>query len=227
MQTGEKPVRSQHDLLTAVAWRLEGKTSYALEGAVFVAGAAVQWVRDELKLVESAEELSCLAASVENAGGTTCVPAFTGLGAPHWDPYARGSLMGLTRGTGRAHICRAILESIALQSCDLIDAMEKDSGLKLREIWVDGDAAVSDPLMQIQANLARKSVIRPVELETTAWGAAKLAGLGAGVWGDIAEMNQSDQDLFQFVPDLAIDSTLLKSAWARAVRLSKGWEKTE
>ncbi|GAB5560952.1 MAG: glycerol kinase GlpK [Synoicihabitans sp.] len=223
MQTGEKPVRSSHDLLTTVAWRIRGQTSFALEGAVFVAGAAVQWARDELQLVKSAEELSSLAASVPDANGVICVPAFTGLGAPHWDPYARGTLMGLTRGAGRAHICRAILESIALQSCDLIDAMEKDSGLTLSEIRVDGGATASEPLMQIQANLAGKAVIRPAELETTAWGAAKLAGLGAGVWKNLAEMQQTQEADQRFSPQSGFDPGPIKKRWGRAVALSKGW----
>lgn len=225
MQTESELVRSQHGLLTTVAWRLAGKTSYAMEGSIFVAGAAVQWARDELQLVRSAEELSALADSVEDANGVICVPAFTGLGAPHWDPHARGTLLGLTRGTNRAHICRAILESIALQSCDLIDAMEKDSGIKLAEIRVDGGAAASDPLMQIQATLAGKSVMRPAELETTAWGAAKLAGLGAGVWRNLEEMTQKDPETERFTPDAKFDPEGLKKTWARAVALSRGWLK--
>ena len=226
MQTETELVRSQHGLLSTVAWRLAGKTAFALEGSVFVAGAAVQWARDELQLVSSAEELSALADSVEDANGVICVPAFTGLGAPHWDPHARGTLLGLTRGSNRAHICRAILDGIALQSCDLIEAMEQDSGLELAEIRVDGGAAVSDPLMRIQATLAGKSVVRPAELETTAWGAAKLAGLGAGVWTNLEEMTQFDQGTTRFSPDTEFDPTALRQSWARAVGLAKGWLKS-
>jgi glycerol kinase len=143
MQTGTEMVRSQNNLLTTVAWRLNGRMEYALEGSVFVAGAAVQWMRDELKLVESAEQLSELAGSVPDANGAILVPAFTGLGAPHWDPYARGTLVGMTRGTNRAHLCRAVLDSIALQSADLIAAMEKDAGMPLQELRVDGGASRS------------------------------------------------------------------------------------
>jgi glycerol kinase len=176
--------------------------------------------------VSSAEELSALADSVEDANGVICVPAFTGLGAPHWDPHARGTLLGLTRGSNRAHICRAILDGIALQSCDLIEAMEQDSGLELAEIRVDGGAAVSDPLMRIQATLAGKSVVRPAELETTAWGAAKLAGLGAGVWTNLEEMTQFDQGTTRFSPDTEFDPTALRQSWARAVGLAKGWLKS-
>lgn len=223
MQTESELVRSQHELLTTVAWRLAGKTSYALEGAVFVAGAAVQWARDELQLVSNAEELSALADSVDDAGGVICVPAFTGLGAPHWDPHARGTLVGLTRGTGRAHICRAILDSIALQSCDLIDAMERDSGVELREIRVDGGAAASNPLMQIQADLTGKRVVRPIDLETTAWGAAKLAGLGAGLWNDVAELAGALEIGREFYPTLNSGSQILKRDWSRAVERAKGW----
>ena len=223
MQTESDPVRSQHGLLTTVAWRLAGKTSYALEGAVFVAGAAVQWARDELKLVSSAEELSALADSVDDAGGVICVPAFAGLGAPHWDPYARGTLMGLTRGTGRAQICRAILDSIALQSCDLIEAMERDSGMELQEIRVDGGAAASDPLLQIQADLTGKRVVRPVDLETTAWGAAKLAGLGAGLWTDGDEVAGALAIGHRFEANITEHSKVLRKDWARAIERAKHW----
>lgn len=227
MQTGEQRVASDHGLLTTVAWRMNGKLNYALEGAVFVAGAAVQWARDELGLVRSAEELSELAASVPDANGAICVPAFTGLGAPHWDPYARGTFMGLTRGTTRAHFCRAILESIALQSQDLITAMEKDSKVGLRELRVDGGAAASDPLMQVQANLANTPVVRPVDLETTAMGAAHLAGLGVGFWSDMAELRSQTAVDRKFVPQPGLDPSRLRRDWQRALQRTAGWEKAD
>ena len=223
MQTGEKRIISAHNLLTTVAWRIGGKLHYALEGAVFVAGAAVQWARDELKLVDSASELSELAASVPDAGGVICVPAFTGLGAPHWDPYARGTITGLTRGTNRAHICRAILESIALQSADLIDAMRQDSGLELAQLRVDGGAAASDPLMQIQSNLLQTEVVRPANLESTALGAAHLAGLGIGFWTSQTELREQSEVDQIFSPDSSVDLATLKHDWKRAVKRAYGW----
>ncbi len=224
MQTGAERVRSQNNLLTTVAWRINGRTEYALEGSVFVAGAAVQWARDELQLVKSAEELSELAATVPDANGAILVPAFAGLGAPYWDPYARGTLVGLTRGTNRAHLCRAVLESIALQSADLIGAMEKDSGLTLKELRVDGGAARSEPLMQIQADLLGCAVVRPREVETTAWGAACLAGLGAGLWNDRADIARQWTEDRRFERQRPpAETTTLKRDWARAVERSRGW----
>ncbi len=223
MQTGAKRVASDHGLLTTVAWRLGGKLSDALEGAVFVAGAAVQWARDELGLVQTAEELSELAGTVETANGVICVPAFTGLGAPHWDPFARGALVGLTRGTNRAHFCRAILESIALQSCDLITAMEKDSGVALQELRVDGGATASDPLMQIQADLLGCPLVRPQDLETTALGAAHLAGLAVGFWNDRDELGKHSFIDRLFRPNSDTEVSQLKTDWKRAVERSKTW----
>jgi glycerol kinase len=224
MQTGTEMVRSSHNLLTTIAWQLKGRRHYALEGSVFMAGAAVQWARDELKLVESAEELSELAASVPDAGGAVLVPAFTGLGAPHWDPYARGALLGMTRGTNRAHVCRAVLESIALQSMDLIDAMAKDSGVALAELRVDGGATRSDSLMQIQADLLQNAVVRPKETETTALGVAYLAGLGVGFWSDRAEIASNWEVDTVFNPQKsAADMASLKRNWSRAVQRSRDW----
>ena len=224
LQTGEEMVRSQNNLLTTVAWRIGGKTEYAVEGSVFVAGAAVQWVRDELQLVKSAEELSELAGTVPDANGLVLVPAFTGLGAPYWDPFARGLAIGLTRGTSRAHLCRAVLESIALQSADLIAAMAKDSGLPLRELRVDGGAARSDVLMQLQADILQADVVRPAQVETTAFGAACLAGLGVGLWSsrdELAEMWESER---RFSPQqTAEDVAGLQRDWSRAVERSRGW----
>ncbi len=228
MQTGRQRVASQNNLLTTVAWRIGGETEYALEGSVFVAGAAVQWVRDELKLVQSAEELSELAGSVPDAGGSVLVPAFAGLGAPHWDPYARGSWVGLTRGTNRAQLCRAVLESIALQSADLVEAMIQDSGLELKELRVDGGATRSDVLMQIQADLLGTEVVRPRETETTALGAAYLAGLGVGLWRDRSEIaaQWAEDRVFRREGD-GENYRALRRDWARAVERSKAWAKED
>lgn len=227
MQTGTEMVRSQNNLLTTVAWRLNGRMEYALEGSVFVAGAAVQWMRDELKLVESAEQLSELAGSVPDANGAILVPAFAGLGAPHWDPYARGTLVGLTRGTNRAHLCRAVLDSIALQSADLIAAMEKDAGVPLQELRVDGGASRSAALMQIQADLLGSPVVRPVEVETTALGAAYLAGLGVGWWSDRGEIARAWKADTKFTRQRPIDELdRLRRDWAKAVERAKHWEES-
>jgi glycerol kinase len=225
MQTGEKAVPSKHNLLTTIAWRVGGKTEYALEGSVFIAGAAIQWLRDELKLVKSAAELDELAASVPDTGGVFLVPAFAGLGAPHWDPYARGAMLGLTRGTGRAQICRAVLESIAFQSADLVGCMEKDSGLALKELRVDGGAARSKPLLQFQADLLRVPIIRPKNIETTAIGAAYLAGLAVGFWASREEIagNWAVETTYQATrPEDSVKK--LRRGWERALERSKGWE---
>jgi glycerol kinase len=225
MQTGEKAVPSKHNLLTTIAWRVGGKTEYALEGSVFIAGAAIQWLRDELKLVKSAAELDELAASVPDSGGVFLVPAFAGLGAPHWDPYARGTMFGLTRGTGRAHLCRAVLEAIAFQSADLVACMEKDSGLALQELRVDGGAARSKPLLQFQADLLGVPIIRPKNIETTAMGAAYLAGLAVGFWAsrdDIAS-NWAVESTYTRSSDPAAMARL-RRGWERALERSKNWE---
>ena len=225
MQTGAEMVRSRNNLLTTVAWQLAGRRSYALEGSVFVGGAAVQWVRDELKLVESVEQLNEFAASVPDANGAYLVPAFTGLGAPHWDPYARGTLVGLTRGTNRAHLCRAVLEGIAFQCAELIDAQVSDSGIALRELRVDGGASRSDLLMQIQANLIGADVVRPRQVETTALGAAYLAGLGVGFWNDRQEIARNWEVDTSFSPAMATPAVAkARTGWGRAVERAKQWE---
>lgn len=223
LHTGREIVRSRHDLLTTVAWRLGGETTYALEGSVFVAGAVIQWLRDELGLVADAAELDRLAASVPDAGGAILVPAFTGLGAPHWDPAARGAILGLTRGVNRAHLCRAALESIAFQTAGLLGAMEKDAGRALAELRVDGGASRSAPLLQIQADLLGRAVVRPRVSETTALGAAALAGIGAGL---IAP----EEFAAAWTPDARAEPTLDAAArerrlaeWARAVERSRDW----
>ena len=225
LQTGEKMVPSRNNLLTTVAWRMNGKTEYALEGSVFIAGAVIQWLRDELQLVRSARELDELAASVPDAGGLYLVPAFAGLGAPHWDPYARGLAIGITRGTNRAHLCRAALEGIAFQCADLISAMEKDSGLTLQELRVDGGAARSRPLLQFQADLLGQPVVRPREVETTAMGAAYLAGLAVGYWesrDDIVRHWAVDETFHRQRP--ATEMADARAGWDRALARSKGWE---
>ena len=224
MQTGDKPVRSENNLLTTVAWRIGKRTEYALEGSVFIGGAVIQWLRDELELVRDVFELNRLAASVEDSNGLFLVPAFAGLGAPHWDPYARGSAFGMTRGTNRAHFCRAALESIAFQSTDLILAMQRDSGLRLKELRVDGGAANSDPLMQIQADLLQETVLRPSCTETTAMGAAYLAGLAVGFWSSPDAVAQNWLVEQSFEPKRsAKEVQALLTEWNRAVERSKAW----
>jgi glycerol kinase len=224
MNTGEKPVPSRNNLLTTIAWRIGNKTEYALEGSVFIGGAAVQWLRDELQLVKSARELDELAASVPNAGGLFLVPAFAGLGAPHWDPYARGLAVGITRGTNRAHFCRAAIESIAFQSADLIACMEKDSGLALKELRVDGGASRSEPLMQFQADLLGKAVVRPKSVETTALGAAYLAGLAVGYWESRDDITRNWSVGATFKPARqAAEMQALRGDWERAVDRAKAW----
>src|SRR5678815_1122736 len=188
MNTGTKRIASKHNLLTTIAWRIGDRTEYALEGSIFIAGAVVQWLRDGLEFFRSAPEIEALAAVVEDTGGVYLVPAFAGLGAPHWDPHARGTIVGLTRGTTKAHVARAALEGIALQVMDVLKAMEADAGIRLKELRVDGGASANDLLMQLQADLLNVPVVRPKILETTALGAAYLAGLAVGYWKNEAEI---------------------------------------
>ncbi len=226
MNTGDHPVRSRNQLLTTPAWRLgAGPAEYALEGSVFVAGAVVQWLRDGLGLIRAAADVEALAASVPDTGGVVLVPAFTGLGAPHWDPYARGALVGITRGTTAAHIARAALEAIAFQVADVLDAMAADSGVPIAELRVDGGAAANDLLMQLQADLAGVPVVRPRVQETTALGAAYLAGLATGVWKDTGEIAARWQVDRTFEPALDPPQAAARRArWNRAVERAKGWE---
>jgi glycerol kinase len=223
--TGPKPVASNNQLVTTVAWTIGGKTDYALEGSVFIAGAVVQWLRDGLKLIRSAEEVNALAATVPDNGGVYLVPAFAGLGAPHWDPYARGTLVGLTRGTTAGHLARAALEGIAFQSADLLDAMRADAGQPVRELRVDGGACRSDLLMQFQADLLGVPVSRPAVTETTALGAAYLAGLAVGYWKSPQEIagQRSVERRFDPAMDPAV-ARRLREKWHRAVERAKGWE---
>jgi glycerol kinase len=224
MHTGNRPVASGQNLLTTVASRIKGQTEYALEGSVFVAGAAVQWLRDGLGIIRSSNEVEALAASVPDNGGVYLVPAFAGLGAPHWDPYARGALLGITRGTTAGHIARATLESIAFQTADLLEAMEADAGTPLAELRVDGGATANDLLMQFQADLLGCRVVRPQVRETTALGAAYLAGLAVGYWRDRAEIGQLWQAERTFTPAMERDKAAeLRSLWSRALERSKGW----
>jgi glycerol kinase len=223
MQTGGRRVASSSGMLTTVAWRRAGKLSYALEGAIFVTGAALQWLRDGLGIIQAASEAGPLASSVPDTGGVFLVPAFVGLGAPHWDPYARGTLVGLTRGTGRAHVVRAAVEAMAYQTRDVVEAMERDTGAALAELRVDGGAAVMDVLCQLQADLLGIPVRRPRHTETTALGAAFLAGLGAGLWdeSDVATLWKLDRE---FEPRMSRDEAdSMQAAWRRAVERSRSW----
>jgi glycerol kinase len=225
LNTGEKPVFSKNKLLTTIAWQIKGRTSYALEGSVFIAGAVVQWLRDELQIIRTAEEIEELAASVPDTGGVYFVPAFSGLGAPHWDQYARGTIIGLTRGSGRAHIARAALEGISFQIADILDAMETDSGVPLKELRVDGGAARNNLLMQIQADSLGVPVTRPANPETTALGAAYLAGLAVEYWPDqetIAAMWGADR---RFTPSITQTVRLERqAAWTRARERASKWD---
>ena len=224
MNTGLHPVKSVSDLITTIAWQLNGKARYALEGSVFVAGAVVKWLRDEMGLIASAAESEALASSIADNGNVYFVPAFTGLGAPHWDMYSRGTIVGLTRGTGRAHIVRAALEAIAYQSADVLEAMSRDSSTRLNVLHVDGGASANDFLMQFQADILGTRVQRPAVIESTALGAAMLAGRAVGLWSDeqLRGLGKSERE---FVPNMdeATRRHLLRQ-WHRAVEKSSGWE---
>tara|TARA_B100002049_G_scaffold125956_1_gene93215 strand:+ start:7 stop:1491 length:1485 start_codon:yes stop_codon:yes gene_type:complete len=223
MNTGVKPIKSGQNLLTTIAWQLSDKVEYALEGSVFVGGAVVQWLRDGLGIIKSSSEIEDIASQVNETEGVYLVPAFSGLGAPYWDPHARGTIVGITRGTTHAHIARAALESIAYQSFDLLKAMEADSGIQLQQLRVDGGAAVNNLLMQFQADLLGVSVIRPKITETTALGAAYLAGLSIGFWEDWDEISGQWQTERKFEPAMSKDEIkTLYSGWLNAVEKSKG-----
>ena len=225
MNTGTKPIASKNNLLTTVAWRIGNRTEYALEGSIFIAGAVVQWLRDGLEMIRTSADVEALAASVPDTGGVYLVPAFAGLGAPHWDPYARGTIVGLTRGTTKAHIARAALEGIALQVMDILKSMEADAGIKLKELRVDGGASGNDLLMQLQADLLSVPVVRPKVAETTALGAAYLAGLAVGYWksqADIARQWQVDK---RFKPAMKPAARVrIAAGWEKALGRAKRWE---
>ncbi len=225
LNTGSAAVVSTNKLLTTTAWQLDGGApQYALEGSVFIGGAVVQWLRDGLRAIKTAADVESLAAEVPDSGGVYLVPAFAGLGAPHWDPYARGAMFGLTRGSGITHIARAALESIAFQSADVLTGMEKDAGLKLTELRVDGGATANNLLMQIQADLLGVPVVRPKVLETTALGAAYLAGLAVGFWQDAGDIQRNWQVDRVFEPTLSRDRAgEMMAGWAKAVERSKQW----
>ena len=222
MNTGDKPVFSQNGLVTTIAWGLGGKITYALEGSIFVAGAAIQWLRDELGLISSAAETEGLCREVPDTCGVYLVPAFVGLGAPYWDPYARGCLTGLTRGANRCHIVRAAVESMAYQTYDVLHAMEQDAGIPLAELRVDGGAAANSFLLQFQSDITGVPVLRPSTLETTALGAAYLAGLAVGYWADLSEIRRNWQVSAAFSP--AAESEKIKeklAGWHHAVRQAR------
>ena len=224
MNTGEKPVISKNGLLTTIAWGLDGTVEYALEGSVFVAGAAIQWLRDELKLISSAAESQSCAAAVDDTNGCYVVPAFTGLGAPHWDPYARGTIVGLSRGVNRHHLVRATLESMAYQVNDILTAMQNDSGIRLSALNVDGGAAENDLLLQMQSDISGAPVQRPTCVETTAMGAAYLAGLAVGYWKsrDDVIRNRAIDRIFHPAIDESEREKKIKG-WTRAVRCAREW----
>jgi glycerol kinase len=222
--TGDRPVPSDNRLISTVAWTVGGRTEYALEGSVFIGGAVVQWLRDGLGLIRESADVERLAATVPDNGGVYLVPAFAGLGAPHWDAYARGTIVGLTRGTTAGHLARAAVESIAYQVTDLLDAVHRDSGIALGELRVDGGAARNDALMQFQADVLGVPVVRPQVTETTAIGAAYLAGLGVGFWrsqDEIARQWQAERRFEPAMPRAAADQLL--DRWHDALGRSKGW----
>ncbi len=226
MNTGSKPVFSKNNLLTTIAWGLDGEVTYALEGSVYVAGAAIQWLRDELRAVDSAADSEYFATRVKDTNGCYVVPAFTGLGAPYWDPYARGAIVGLTRGVNKYHIIRATVESLAFQTYDVLHAMELDSGRKLRGLKVDGGASRNNFLMQFQADISNSSVVRPSCVETTAMGAAYLAGLAVGYWKDKEAVLANWSVDREFVPEMDDERREKELAgWAQAVNSVRGWAK--
>lgn len=216
MNTGDKPMMSKNNLVTTIAWQLGSRIEYALEGSVFIAGAVVQWLRDGLHFIRNSSEIEKLASQVEDNGGVYMVPAFAGLGAPHWNQHARGAIYGLTRGTTHAHLARAALESIAFQTADVLKAMQADSGLTITELRVDGGATVNDGLMQFQSDLLNCKVVRPRVTETTALGAAYFAGLATGFWKDVEEIRKQWQIDKEFLPSMAEQARM---------ELSKGWQK--
>ena len=228
MNTGEKPVFSKNGLVTTIAWGLEGKVEYALEGSIFVAGSAIQWLRDQLRLVDSAPDSEYFAKKVKDTNGCYVVPAFTGLGAPHWDPYARGAILGLTRGVNKYHVIRATLDSLCYQVNDVLQAMKADSGIELAALKVDGGASANDLLMQIQSDIIQAPVHRPVCVETTAMGAAYLAGLAVGYWTSKEDVIRNWSIDKVFNPEISEEDRNKRVAgWNKAVRCVYGWAKDE
>ena len=228
MNTGEKPVFSENGLVTTIAWGLDGKVNYALEGSIFVAGAAIQWLRDEMRLIDSAEDSEYMAKKVKDTNGCYVVPAFTGLGAPHWDQYARGTIVGITRGVNKYHIIRATLESLAYQVNDVLQSMKADSGIQLASLKVDGGASANDFLMQTQADIINAPVNRPQCVETTAMGAAYLAGLAVNYWTSKEDVLKNWAIDKTFTPQIA-DTERVKriKGWEKAVKYAYGWARDE
>lgn len=225
MNIGEKPTKSTHKLLTTLACSTEGRQKYALEGSVFIAGAAVQWLRDGLGIIDSSADVESLAASVPHSDGVYMVPAFAGLGAPDWDPYARGTIVGITRGTTRAHLARATLEGIAYQVADVLDAMRQDAGIPIKELRVDGGASANNLLMQFQADILQVPVVRPKIIETTALGAAYLAGLAVGFWNNVNEIEEVWQTDTVFQPSMPTEEVnRRRTRWSRALQRSREWD---
>ncbi|HUC81354.1 MAG TPA: glycerol kinase GlpK [Flavisolibacter sp.] len=224
MNTGTKPVTSNNNLLTTVAWKIGNEVQYALEGSVFIAGAVVQWLRDGLKIIQTSADVEALSLKAEDNGGVYMVPAFTGLGAPYWNQHARGMIVGLTRGSSDAHIARAAVESIAYQTMDVLKAMEADAGLSIKEVRVDGGATVNNYLMQFQADILDTTVVRPQITETTALGAAYLAGLAVGFWSDIKEVEAYWQKERGFDAGMPVETrTAHQKAWKKAIRAAQAW----
>jgi glycerol kinase len=224
MNIGKKPIGSKSQLLTTIAWKIGEETNYALEGSIFIAGAVVQWLRDGLGIIKNSADVEKLASKVKNSGGLSFVPAFAGLGAPHWDQHARGTLVGITRGSTAAHVARAALESIAFQTLDVLHAMQTDSGIEIRELRVDGGATVNDLLMQFQADILQTKVVRPKITETTALGAAYLAGLAVKYWGGVDEIRKQWQVDRTFTPLMRYgEIEPLIEGWQRAVRAARAW----
>jgi glycerol kinase len=224
MNTGDKPIKSENNLLTTIGWQVDGKVEYALEGSIFIAGAVVQWLRDELGIIRNSSDVEKLAASVDDNDGVYLVPAFAGLGAPHWDQHARGTMVGLTRGSNSGHIARAALEGIAYQVMDVLKAMEADSGIDIQELRVDGGATANNLLMQFQSDILQAPVVRPQILETTALGAAYLAGLAVGYWDSQEEINEQWKEDQKFETEMSPSrSDELIAGWNRALKAAKSW----
>ncbi|MGF1670357.1 MAG: glycerol kinase GlpK [Balneolaceae bacterium] len=226
MNTGDKPITSKNNLLTTIAWKVDGKVQYALEGSIFIAGAVVQWLRDELGIIKNSSDVEKLALTVDDNDGVYLVPAFAGLGAPHWNQHARGTIVGLTRGSNSGHLARAALEGIAYQAMDVLNAMQTDSGIEIKELRVDGGATANNLLMQFQTDILQAPVIRPKILETTALGAAYLAGLAVGYWEDQQEINDQWQEDRRFDPKMSkSDVNNLITGWNRALKAANVWSK--
>ena len=223
MNTGPNIISSKNKLLSTIAWQIGNDVTYALEGSIFIGGALIQWLRDNLKIIKSAGEIEALAKTVTDSGGVIFVPGFVGLGAPHWDPYGTGALIGINRSTSQGHIARAALEAIALQNLDILDTMEKDSDIKIKELRVDGGATANNLLLQIQSNIAKIDIIRPKINETTAQGVAFLAGLATGYWKNLEEIKKIWESDKVFNPQLDKNMDILRKNWSKAIERSKKW----